>query len=143
MKVVLDTNVWISGMFWEGGTPFIILYEYFAPGKFEAIFSEKTYGELTRKAEEIRKRYKFSPTKIERYLRLIKKYAEFVEVGEIPSVCRDPRDNLILVSAFLGKVDFIVSGDKDLLALKVYKQIKIVSPKKFLEILESGVTNSP
>lgn len=136
MKVVLDTNVWISGIFWEGGTPFIILYEYFAPGKFEVIFSKETHEELIGKAEDIRKRYKFSPTKIGKYLRLIKKCAEFVEVADIPSVCRDPHDNLILAAAFFGKADFIVSGDKDLLVLGHYKQMKIVSPKKFLEVLE-------
>jgi predicted nucleic acid-binding protein len=49
------------------------------------------------------------------------------------SLCRDIEDNKILECALAGKVDFIVSGDKDLLSLHLFKNIPIITPRKFLE----------
>jgi putative PIN family toxin of toxin-antitoxin system len=50
------------------------------------------------------------------------------------SVCRDPDDDLVLGAALAASVDFIVTGDKDLLVLREYADIKIVSPSQFLAL---------
>ncbi|HTC22198.1 MAG TPA: putative toxin-antitoxin system toxin component, PIN family, partial [bacterium] len=54
-------------------------------------------------------------------------------------VCEDPSDDPILGTALAGMADFLVSGDKDLLSLKRYEQIRIVSPREYwAKIMESG-----
>ena len=50
------------------------------------------------------------------------------------SVCRDPEDDAILACALEARVDYLVTGDEDLLELKVFKGIRIVTPRDF-EIL--------
>ena len=52
------------------------------------------------------------------------------------SVCRDKDDNWVLAAALTGRADFVVSGDKDLLILKEFHGIKILSPRQFVELLD-------
>lgn len=134
MIVIIDTNVWISGVFWIGGTPFKILY-YFDKHIFDVAFSKKTFDEFVTRTERLRKKYQFSSTRRERYLRLIRKYGLFVETLSTPNVCRDPDDNSFLAVAEAAKANYLVTGDKDLLTLKKYKKTKIVKPKEFLKVL--------
>lgn len=50
------------------------------------------------------------------------------------SICRDPADNMLLECCFESKADILISGDKDLLDIKVLPfHLKILTPKKFLE----------
>lgn len=49
------------------------------------------------------------------------------------NIVRDPDDNKIIEAAIEGKCDYIITGDKDLLVLKRYKNIKIVTPTEFLK----------
>ncbi len=49
-------------------------------------------------------------------------------------VCRDPDDDAILACAFEARADYLVTGDMDLLELKIFKGIRIVTPRDF-EIL--------
>ena len=56
----------------------------------------------------------------------------------MPAVCRDKDDNHVLQIAESISADFIITGDKDLLVLKEYKHIKMVTPRKFSDtIIES------
>ena len=61
--------------------------------------------------------------------------ADFVEVKSTVSVCRDPKDNFLFALCQKGKVDFPISGDKDVLVLKTFKNTSILLMKKFLENL--------
>jgi len=54
---------------------------------------------------------------------------------ELPGVTRDPKDDAIVACAVEGQADFVVSGDQDLLVLGVYEGIRVVAPRRFLEIL--------
>jgi len=49
----------------------------------------------------------------------------------VQSVCRDPDDDAILVCALEGRADYLVTGDVDLLELKFFKEIRIVTPRDF------------
>lgn len=48
-------------------------------------------------------------------------------------VCRDPKDNMVFACALEAKSDFIVSGDKDVLAIKVFEDIPVVTPRECVE----------
>lgn len=61
---------------------------------------------------------------------------EMVKPKALPKrVCRDPDDDLVLATALAGRADFIVTGDDDLLVLKTFSGIRILSPRQVLEIL--------
>ena len=62
----------------------------------------------------------------------IEKEALFIEPVVKISECRDPKDNKFLELAVAGKADCIVTGDKDLLELHPFRNIRIITPKEFL-----------
>lgn len=127
-RVVLDTNVLLSALVF-GGRPRTII-EMFARGQIDVVVSEEIFTEMRRKVA-----VKF-PNFIEDLKQmelLLKQDAETVQLGSITiDVCRDPDDNRILEAATIGKCQFIVTGDKDLLVLKQYDQVKICTPADFL-----------
>ena len=62
---------------------------------------------------------------------------EFVQPQPLSArVCRDKSDDVVLATALAGKADMIVTGDEDLLVLKEFRGIRILSPRQFLEILD-------
>ena len=79
-----------------------------------------------------------SPYKNERFLIIndyILPYFEVVDVAEpLNNVCRDKNDDKFISCAISGDCDLIVSGDMDLLSLKSYKDVKIITPSEFLSI---------
>ena len=62
---------------------------------------------------------------------------EFVEPEPLSErICRDADDDVVLATAVAGKADVIVTGDDDLLVLKTFRGIRILSPRKFLKLLD-------
>lgn len=62
---------------------------------------------------------------------------EFVEPEPLPArVCRDKDDDVVLATAVAGEANAIVTGDADLLVLKKFRGIRILSPRQFLELLD-------
>ena len=57
---------------------------------------------------------------------------------DIGQVCRDPNDDHVLAAALAVKADFIVTGDKDLLSLEVFRGIRIVAARPFLAEVAPG-----
>jgi len=70
-----------------------------------------------------------SRTDLERTLRELRLLAEIVEpFTPAPSVSRDPADDAVLATAVMARSDLIVSGDDDLLSLRIHEGIPIVDP---------------
>ena len=88
--------------------------------------------------EEVLFRPKFDRyvTQFERrfFLSNFLKMVEFVAVGEVIQVCRDPKDDKILALALSGKAEYIVTGDRDLLVLNCFQGIKIITIEQFLTL---------
>ena len=78
---------------------------------------------------------KFYPTsrELKKSERIIRNAFTIGLIGDIPSISRDPKDNHVLAIADVVTLDFIISGDKDLLALKKYNKVPIVTPEWFLD----------
>jgi putative PIN family toxin of toxin-antitoxin system len=73
---------------------------------------------------------------IEEYIEIIESYSvKIFSKNEIEEISRDKDDDKILQCGLEGNVDFIITGDKDLLVLKEYKNIKIIKPKDYLETI--------
>ncbi len=58
--------------------------------------------------------------------------SELVEIKELITICRDPKDDKFLELAISGKADFIITGDQDLLILNPFRDIEIITANEFL-----------
>jgi putative PIN family toxin of toxin-antitoxin system len=133
LKAVIDTTVWISGIFWHG-LPHQIL-EMWKAGDFEIIVSEAILTEIERKLSEKAIEFKIETEVVNEWLDLITGEAIFVQPQDKIQVCRDPDDDLFLEAAVEGRADFIVSGDKDLTDMGKFREIKLVTPRQFYDFL--------
>lgn len=133
MKIVLDTNVFISGVFWKG-TPRKIL-ETWVQGKITLCLTESIYLEYLRVLHEIDDNGLLSFEWID----FVTQHAViYDDLNSASLLCRDPDDQKFLDCAFTAKVNFLVSGDKDLLVLEHVHQIPILSPADFITILSKS-----
>lgn len=129
IRVVVDTNVFVSGVFWKG--PPLQILEAWADGKFKLIVTTEILTEYERVLNELNIKAK-SPN-CERILELVKLNAEMVNpIAFAKPVCRDKDDDKFLAAALGGGALYIASGDDDLLVLDGHQGLKIMKPKAFL-----------
>jgi putative PIN family toxin of toxin-antitoxin system len=86
-------------------------------------FKRKLRGRITRQ-------------QIDAVIGSIKELGTFVQLRDIPAVCRDPDDDAYLACVIVSDCDYLVSGDPDLLDLRKHGRTKIVSPADFLSVLK-------
>ena len=131
IKAVLDTNVFVSSVFWLGNPHRII--ELAIDRKIEVYTSTEILAELEKVLNrDFHENHKF----IERQIALILEFAKIVRPFDKVNVVKaDYDDNKIIECALAAKADFIVSGDSHLYDLKVIVGIKIVKPKEFLDFV--------
>ncbi len=131
MKAVLDTNIFISGIFWKGASNKVITN--WREGKFTLITSFETISEIIKILKDFK--IKLPDEMIEEWIDLIVRNSMIVEPKEkIDAVKDDPKDNIFIETAVAGNVDYIVSQDNHLLKLKEFRGIKIISPEEFNEL---------
>ncbi len=140
MRLVLDTNTLISGSLWSG-KPAQLLDEI-SSGKAELITSLDIIAEY----EGVLNRQKFlqrlkqagiTPSELARRLEELATICSPKTITEVEGL-RDPKDKMIVECALEAKVDAIVSGDEDLLILKVVQSIPIYSTEIALQKI-SGI----
>lgn len=130
MKIVLDTNVLVSGIFFAGH-PFKILRAWH-DGKVNLVISVEILDEYRRVAAELAQ--EFSGVDVSRILDLLTVGAEIVDAPPLPQpVCSDPADDKFLACAVAGSAKYIVTGDKQLLKVLRYGNSEIVNPRSFVE----------
>ena len=130
MRVVIDTNVLMSAIFF-GGTPGRILKVWRA-GQMDLVMSPEIVDEYVRVSERLTQRYPGAD--IQPLIELIIQNAEIVPSGPLPdSICEDPEDDKFLACALEAKVRVVISGDKQLLAVSVYQGIAVVTPRQFVD----------
>ena len=127
---IVDTNVFISALGWGGNARKIM--KLWGDNKIKIITSVDVLNEL----REVLFRKKFNFINKEdknELLFLLSEYSEIWTVKSNIKKSRDTKDDMILNLANDAKVDFIITGDEDLLVLKKHGKTKIVTPKQFLE----------
>ena len=128
VKVVLDTNVFISALFWKGAP-----YEIFRKILKGAIFNFVSPQILEELKEKLSNKFKLPPEKVKEFLEITVFNSKIVyPKRKLKIVKKHPPDNKIIECAVEAEVCFIISGDKHLLEIKEYNGIKIVTPGKFL-----------
>ena len=141
LRVVIDTNTIISAPLSQNGNPAKI-FELLLLEEINNFRSETITNEIIDvfKREKIKKL--ISEDKIHFIIDNYKKFSKLVEPDiKLSIVKEDEDDNRILECAETANVDYIISGDEHLLKLRNYKNIKISSPKQFLDIYLKHIEN--
>ena len=130
MKVVLDTNVFVSGVFFTG-PPHKIL-EAWRDGKIHLLLSPEILEEYQRVMRELA--VQFPEIKIEGLMGFVIVHSEIILPSLLPPVIQgDPSDDKFLECAVAGEATCIVTGDKHLLRLLKFRGIPILKPREFVE----------
>lgn len=130
MRIIVDTNVFISGVFF-GGPPYQIL-DSWRNGKINIVLTEEIFDEYQRVVRELSKQFK--QVDISTFLDLLTVNAIWVDAPQLPfSVSIDPDDDKFLSCALASRTKVIVSGDKHLIAASGYRGIAVVKPRAFIE----------
>jgi putative PIN family toxin of toxin-antitoxin system len=132
MRIVLDSNVIIASFATEGLCH--VLFEL-CVDQHEIVISEQILHEV---AEKLKSKLKL-PTQI---IEEIVDYLNEIALKELAPkiqkrISRDISDDFILSLADVSNSDYIITGDNDLLILKIYKSTRIIKPREFWEILRN------
>lgn len=133
MRVVIDTNVWLSALLW-GGQPNLII-QLIENQQIQAISSENILTELTDILQKPNLQKRLNQLKItaDEIVIIAKRLMTLVIIEEvIISELRDPKDQMVLATAIAGDTQIVITGDKDLLVLHPYGNISILLPQEFL-----------
>ena len=139
LRVVLDTNVFVSSLLSTQGLPAQVLNAW-REGRYMLVTSPPIIAEIVDVLESprISKKYFIGPEDIEQLVDLLKTDTIIVDgravvKGALP---QDPRDEVFLACAVDANADCIVSGDRHLLDLQIYRGIPILTVKEFAEKLK-------
>jgi len=130
VRIVLNTNVFVSGVFFSG-PPYQILKAW-RDGKVQLVISQEILEEYQRVGETLA--YQFPGVDLGPILELVTVKAELTQAPSLPEpVCDDPDDDKFLACALASNSEVIISGDKHLLKVSGYCGINILRPRKFLD----------
>jgi putative PIN family toxin of toxin-antitoxin system len=133
VRIVVDTNILVSGVLIAASVPNFAVKKAREAGIL--IFSGATFDELSRVIFRPKfDRYVSIDTRIEFIARLQEESTQ-VTIEERITVCRDPKDNQFIEVAVNSNANWIITGDQDLLVLRSFRDVNIISPAQFLEII--------
>lgn len=130
MKILFDTNVLVAAFIRADSSYDVIehaihehdiYYTSFIINEFRKVFKSK---------------FHYPESVINEFVLFINDF--FIKgdtANTIDNICRDSDDNQVLADALINRIGVIITGDKDLLDLKTYKRIKIISPKEYWSLL--------
>ena len=125
LRVVLDTNVLVSGLIMLGKPRELL--SIIARREATLVLSKEILNEFTKVMRRNKLTEYVTEEQVERFIENIERIAEFVELESHLEVVNDPKDDIVINTAIDGRADLIVSGDHHLLSLKEFKGIKIAS----------------
>lgn len=130
MRVVLDTNVFISGVFFSGPPSRIL--EAWRDGSLGLVISAEIVEEYRRVGERLSS--DFPGVSLDPFLILLVTHADLVVPETLPGpVVTDPDDDKFFACALGGDCRLIVSGDKALLAASGFEGVEVETPRRFLD----------
>jgi putative PIN family toxin of toxin-antitoxin system len=129
MRIVLDTNVLMSGIFFSG-PPYRILQAW-RDGKVQLAVCLEILAEYRQVALRLSQRYK--GVDIAALLDLVAVHSHIVQAAPLPGpICDDPKDDIFLACALAARTRIIVSGDRHLLGACGYAGLRVLRPKAFV-----------
>lgn len=130
MKIILDTNVFISGIFFRG-PPFDILQAW-KDRRIQVVLTKQILDEYQRVAQSLRNN--FPSVDILPIINLMAIHGRLINADDVTlSVCEDPDDDKFIECAVASGTGIIVSGDKHLLNATGYQGITVLKPREFVD----------
>ena len=141
IRAVLDTNVLVSGFAGfhsSDSTPGEILHLW-RDAAFVLVVSNIVLNEFERTLRKPYYQARFIEQQIVEALELLNTESHLALLTtEVHGIATHPEDDLVLAAAISGSADYLVTGDKGLLAVGVYAGVTIVTPRAFLDILHGA-----
>ena len=128
IRVIVDTNLWISSLI---GRQLTNLREILSYPSIELVVTERLIQEVLLVAQRPKFEKYFRYEDVEMLRLWMEQNMTDVPLGEIPSRCRDPKDDYLLELAIQAKAIYLVSGDSDLLDLGTIGDCKIMTVAEF------------
>jgi len=140
-KVVLDTTALISAFLTPNGVSALVLER--AVSDCTLVLSDDILAELSRKLltkKKIRKAYQYDDADVREYIASLGVLAGTLVHDPVPisGVVRDPQDDMIVACAATVAAEFLITRDKDLLALVAYGPTRMVTPRQFLSEIDAN-----
>ena len=133
IRAVLDTNVVVSALLFEGRSSRLV--PLWQQRKFLPIISRAVLEEYLRVLAY--PKFELTAEEVKQVVHEFLPYAEVTSPkARVKVVRRDPADNKFLECAVAGKAQYVVSGDQDLLSLRSFRGIPVVTVSEFLAIVE-------
>jgi uncharacterized protein len=134
IRAVLDTNTIVSGLGW-GGPPGAV-FDAGLVRQFEIVTSPALLDELRRVLSYPKLQAVIGDT--DELIKFFALAAIVVTPAETVTISRDPDDDRLIEAALAADADVIVTGDQDLLTLGHVDQVRVLTPRAFLEALQRG-----
>jgi uncharacterized protein len=131
-RLIIDTNLWVSFLITK---QFLFLDELFESGKVQLVLSPELLSEFIEVIRRPKFKKYFEPADIEQLTDILSQNAEIIEVTSHVVECRDENDNFLLSLAKDGKADYLITGDNDLLVLKMFEKTEIITIEKYKNIV--------
>ena len=129
-KIIIDTNIWISFLI---GKELQDLKDLIVSEKVKVITTDQLINEIKLVTSRDKLKKYFNQDKVSDLISLLDILADKVKIKKIDTICRDPKDDFILALSKESRANYLITGDKDLLEIKVYGRTKIVTMKQFKE----------
>lgn len=134
IKVVFDTNVWISFLI---GKRLSSIVQPISDGRIVMVVTEQLLTEIKLVTLRDKLSKYFPQESVRELIILLETIAENVEVKSVNTICRDHKDNFLFDLISQARADYLVTGDKDLLEHNPFKSTEILKPAEFDRILRS------
>lgn len=126
MKIFFDTNV-IVAAFLKGGSSYDVMEQ--AIHEHEIYYTAFIISEFKR---VFKNKFHYPEAVVNEFTVFIEKFfIKGITADVIENICRDSDDDQVLADGAINGINIIITGDKDLLDLKIYKGIRIISPEGY------------
>jgi putative PIN family toxin of toxin-antitoxin system len=138
LRVLLDTNQLISSLVSTRG-PQRELVDAWRRRAFLLLLTAEQLEEVREVLgrPKIARKYRISPADRQAFLDLLRAEVILLPDEPAPGVCRDPDDDHLLGCAAAGGVEYLVTGDRDLLSVRRFRETSIVDARAFLGLLST------
>lgn len=133
VKVIFDTNVWISFLI---GKRLAKIKQHISDGRITIVVTEQLLIEIKAVTSRDKLKKYFPKESVKELIELLEIIAEKVEIKPTHFINRDAKDNFLLDLIDFSKANYLVTGDKDLLAHNPFKTAQILTPADFEKQLE-------
>jgi hypothetical protein len=123
IKIIIDTNLWISFVI---SKKFNLFDNLLFSGRARLLFSKELIDEIQQTILKPKLKKYFGNRALEIMLLAFEPFIDLIETKSNISTCRDPKDNFLLALAKDGGADYLITGDNDLLDLVKFEKTNII-----------------